>query len=268
MGIKHIFSKKNRALLSELVRTDFKLRYQGSALGYAWSLLKPLFMFSILYVVFVRFLKIGGDIPHYPAYLLLGIVLWNFFAEMTGMSLSSVVARGDLIRKIRIPRWIIIVSSSVSALINLALNLIVVGVFMYINQVDIRSTAIFLPILFIQVYLFALGISLFLSAAYVKYRDISYIWDVLMQAGFYITPILYPLQRITNIDLQKLVLLNPLAQAFQDIRSMLVTSKTLTISNVYGSLWPYAITGGLTLLFLIGGVLYFKKESKFFAENI
>src|SRR6185436_14473880 len=105
MLIKKIFSKQNRALLRELVATDFKLRYQGSALGYAWSLLRPLFFFLILYLVFVRFLRLGGDIPHFPIYLLLGIVLWNFFSEMTSQSLSSIVARGDLIRKIRIPRW-------------------------------------------------------------------------------------------------------------------------------------------------------------------
>src|SRR5690606_18257006 len=120
------FSKRNRALLSELVRTDFKLRYQGSVLGYAWSLLRPLLMFVILYVVFIKFLKIGSDIENYPIYLLLGIVLWSFFQEMTTRSLTSVVERGDLLRKITIPRWIIVFSSSISALINLALNLIVI----------------------------------------------------------------------------------------------------------------------------------------------
>ncbi len=81
--LKHLTSKQNRVLLSELVRTDFKLRYQGSILGYTWSLLRPLLLFVILYVVFVKFLKIGDDVPHYPVYLLLGIVVWNFFSEMT-----------------------------------------------------------------------------------------------------------------------------------------------------------------------------------------
>ncbi len=76
---RRVFSKQNRALLAELVRTDFKLRYQGSVLGYAWSLLRPLFLFVILYAVFVKFLKIGGDVPHFPVYLLLGIVIWNFY---------------------------------------------------------------------------------------------------------------------------------------------------------------------------------------------
>src|SRR5580692_4874785 len=136
---KRLFSKQNRALLSELVRTDFKLRYQGSILGYAWSLLRPLLIFVILYVVFVKFLKVGAGIPHYPVYLLFGIVIWNFFVEMTGQSLGSIVGRGDLIRKIRIPRWIIVLSSSISALINLFLNLIIICIFMAIGHVGLRS---------------------------------------------------------------------------------------------------------------------------------
>src|ERR1700733_2566586 len=119
--IRHIFSKENRILLNELVRTDFKLRYQGSVLGYAWSLLRPLLMFAILYVVFVKVFPLGKGIPHYPVYLFMGIMLWNFFLETTVQSLGSIVSRGDLIRKIRIPRWIIVFSSSISALINLLL---------------------------------------------------------------------------------------------------------------------------------------------------
>src|SRR5829696_8502893 len=113
MMFRKSFSKENRALLAELVRTDFKLRYQGSVLGYAWSLLRPLLLFAILYVVFVKFLRIGGGVPHFPVYLLLGIVLWQFFADMTSQSLGSIVGRGDLIRKIRIPRWMIVFSSSI-----------------------------------------------------------------------------------------------------------------------------------------------------------
>src|SRR3954454_2622557 len=156
--MRHIFSKQNRALLSELVRTDFKLRYQGSALGYAWSLLRPLLLFVILYVVFVKFLKLGVGIPHFPVYLLLGIVIWNFFNEMTVMSLGSIVGRGDLIRKIRIPRWIIVLSSSISALINLFLNMIVVLVFLFVNHVDLLKPTLWLPLIFLEVYIFALGI--------------------------------------------------------------------------------------------------------------
>lgn len=268
--MKQYISKQNRALLSELVRTDFKLRYQGSVLGYAWSLLRPLLIFLILYVVFVKFLKIGGDVPHFPIYLLLGIVVWNFFAEMTSQSLTSIVGRGDLIRKIRIPRWMIVFSSSLSAVINLCLNLLVVAVFLVFNQVQLTANILLLPLVMLEVYLFALGISFFLAAAYVKYRDVSYIWEVLMQAGFYMTPILYPLAMITNVTFQKILLMNPMAQAIQDARFLAVSQdeKVITISRVFeGGLYMF-IPFALVVVVLVGGIVYFKKESKYFAENI
>jgi ABC-2 type transport system permease protein len=265
-----IFSKQNRALLSELVRTDFKLRYQGSALGYAWSLLRPLLLFVILYVVFVKVLKSGGGIPHFPVYLLLGIVIWNFFYEMTVQSLGSIVGRGDLIRKISIPRWIIVFSSSLSAVINLGLNLIVVAIFMLVNRVDLLNTTFLLPLILIEVYVFALGISLFLSAAFVKFRDISYIWEVALQAGFYLTPILYSLSIIHDVTYQKILLLNPMAQSIQDARYSLITHDKLVIttSRIFGGGWYALIPFGVVILVLIGGMAYFKSQADSFAENI
>lgn len=266
--MRHIFSKQNKALLSELVRTDFKLRYQGSVLGYAWSLLRPLLLFIILYVVFVKFLKIGNQIEHYPVYLLLGIVIWNFFLEMTTQSLGSIVGRGDLIRKIRIPRWLIVFSSSISALINLLLNLVVIVVFMVLNHVNLLFTTLWLPLILLEVYLLALGLSLLLSALFVKYRDIGYIWEVILQAGFYLTPILYPLALITNLNMQKIILLNPMAQAIQDARYATVTHQTQTIYGIFEGGWysiiPFLIVGFV----LVTGLTYFRKESINFAENI
>lgn len=270
MKYKHVFSKENRALLVELVRTDFKLRYQGSILGYAWSLLRPLLIFLILYIVFVRFLKLGEDVPHFPIYLLLGIVMWNFFNEMTVQSLGSIVGRGDLIRKIRIPRWIVVFSSSISALINLGLNLVVVAVFMIFNGVDIREAGVLLPFILLELYLFALGLSLFLSALYVKFRDVSYIWEVILQAGFYLTPILYPLTKITNMTFQKLLLLNPVAQAIQDARYAIVSADpaVITIRRAFDGGWYMFIPFIIVAVILVAGLTYFRKESKYFAENI
>lgn len=265
--MKKYLSKQNRTLLAELVRTDFKLRYQGSLLGYAWSLLKPLLLFVILYIVFVHFLNIGKDVPHFPVYLLLGIVLWNFFTEMTSQSLSSIVGRGDLIRKIRISRWIIVFASSLSAFINLLLNLVVVTVFAFINNVEFSYTVLLLPIFIAEIYIFALGLSLFLAAAYVKFRDISYIWEVVLQAGFYATPIIYPLSMITNELVQKLLLLSPIAQAIQSARYNFVTQETITAGSLLDGpliFVPFAIAIG----FLIIGTVYFKSQSKYFAENI
>jgi ABC-2 type transport system permease protein len=266
--MKHIFSKKNRILLVELVRTDFKLRYQGSILGYAWSLLRPLLLFLILYVVFVKFLKIGSDIPHFPVYLLFGIVIWNFFVEMTMQSLGSIVGRGDLIRKVKIPRWIIVLSSSVSALINLFLNLLVVLVFMIFNHVQPLQTALLLPLILFEVYLFSLGVSLFLAASFVKYRDISYIWEVALQAGFYLTPILYSLARITNVTLQKVIFMSPMAQSIQAARYAVITHQTVTISSVFNGGWYMYIPYMITAVTLLIGVTYFRKQSKTFAENL
>jgi ABC-2 type transport system permease protein len=266
--ISRIFSKQNKALLSELVRTDFKLRYQGSALGYAWSLLRPLLLFIILYVVFVKFLKLGTGVPHYPVYLLLGIVMWNFFVEMTMQSLGSIVGRGDLIRKIRIPRWIIVLSSSMSALINFSLNIVVIAVFMLINHVDLMRTIVWIPLIFAEVYLFALGISLFLSAAFVKFRDLSYIWEVIVQGGFYLTPILYPLSRITNLTLQKFIMINPMAQAIQDARYSIITHQTETAHRLFQGGFYEFIPFIIVVLVMVIGLGYFRKQSKYFAENI
>lgn len=268
--MRRLITKQNSALLSELVRTDFKLRYQGSVLGYAWSLLKPLLLFAILYVVFVKFLRIGDDVPHFPIYLLLGMVLWNFFTEATSQSLTSIVARGDLVRKIKIPRWIIILSASVGALINLGLNLIVVGIFMIFNHVDIHASALLLPLFIIEIYLFSLGMSLILSTLFVKFRDVAYIWEVILQAGFYMTPILYPLAVITNETIQKLILLNPMAQAIQDARFALVTKapQNITIWRIFDGGWYALIPFSIIVIALVGGIILFRKESKYFAENL
>lgn len=237
-------------------------------LGYAWSLLRPLLLFVILYVVFVRFLRVGAEVPHFPVYLLLGIVIWNFFSEMTSQSLSSIVARGDLIRKLNIPRWVIVLSSSISAVINLLLNLFVVLLFLIINHVDLLKTSLLLPLILLEIYLLALGVSLFLSAAFVKYRDVGYIWEVVLQAGFYLTPILYPLALITNATLQKLIMLNPVAQGIQDARYSVITHQTRTAYSVFDGGWYTLIPFFIVAVTFLGGVMYFKRESKSFAENV
>ncbi|HEX5798201.1 MAG TPA: ABC transporter permease [Candidatus Saccharimonadales bacterium] len=259
--------KESRVLLAELVRTDFKLRYQGSVLGYLWSLLRPLLLFSVLYIVFDKFLKLGQGIPNFAIYLLLGIVLWAFFSDMTNQSLGSIVSRGSLIRKIRIPRWLIVVSSSISALINLGFNLIVVLIFIIIVKIDLLQTALWLPLILLEVYILGLGMSLILATAFVKFRDVKYIWEVVLQAGFYATPILYPLNLVPEA-FQKVLILSPMAQSIQDARYSVVTHETLTIYGVYGSSIYRLIPIAIPIVLLVIGVLYFKKQAGNFAEDI
>lgn len=270
MSLKNVFNRRNRILLKELVITDFKLRYQGSALGYLWSLLKPLMLFAILYVVFVKFLKFGSDIEHFPVYLLLGIVMWNFFIEATLQGMRAIVDRGDLIRKISFPKYIIVVSGTIGALINLILNLLVVFVFMLINGVDIRIAILLLPINILELYIFSLAIAFLLAALYVKYRDVSYIWEVLLQGAFYAVPILYSVNLIVEQSpvAAKVLMLNPVAQIIQDARFNAITPESITtrqlISNPVISLIPYIIVA----VSIIFAAMYFKKNSRYFAENV
>ena len=266
--LKRLFSKQHRVLLAELVRTDFKLRYQGSVLGYTWSLLRPLLLFSILYLVFIKFLKVNYGVPHSAVYLLLGIVLWNFFLEVTSGSLSSIVARGDLIRKIKIPRWIIVISCSLSGVISLLLNFIVIAVFMILNHVHVSIDILWLPLILIEIYVFALGLAFFLSAAFVKYRDISYIWEVICQALFYLTPLLYPVARLKWPIIREILFLSPLTQAVQDARYVIVTKQTYTISNVFHSYLGKGLPFLILIIVFVIGVSYFRKKSKTFAEDI
>lgn len=268
--MKHIISKKDRALFAELVRTDFKLRYQNSILGYVWSLLKPLMLFAILFVVFTQFIRLGAGVPNYAQSLLLGIVLWTFFVEATNMSLKSIVARGSLIRKINIPRWLIPISVIASAFINMSLNLIVVFIFVSLASNIAVSwwTLLIFPLLILQLAVLSAGVGLFLAALYVRFRDMDPLWEVARQGLFYSIPIIYPLDRIPSEVVQKVILMNPLAQIIQDARSVITYSGTIQISDVYHYSFMTWVPVLITAAVFIIGLSYFRKQSKYFAENV
>ncbi|MGV9002160.1 MAG: ABC transporter permease [Candidatus Saccharimonadaceae bacterium] len=269
MKLSNVFSKRNRVLLRELVVTDFKLRYQGSVLGYAWSLLKPLFLFAIMYVVFGVLVRLGS-IEHYAVYLLLGVVLWTFFSEATNQGMMSIISRGDVIRKINFPKYIIVLSTTISALVNLTLNLVIVAILMLLNGVELHVSALLLPIYILELYIFALGLSFFLSALNVKYRDTGHIWEIIMQAAFYATPIIYPLALVIEKSAlaAKILMLNPVAQAIQDSRYALITKETITPAQLYDNPVYTLIPFIIVIATLIIGAVYFKKNSRFFAEKI
>lgn len=269
MKLSNIFSRRNRILLRELVVTDFKLRYQGSVLGYAWSVLKPLFLFAIMYVVFGLLIKLGS-VEHYPVYLLFGIILWTFFSEATNQGLSSIVARGGIIRKVSFPKYIIVISTTISALVNLGINLVIVAIFMLLSGVQLHISILMLPLYVAEIYILALGLAFFLSTVQVKYRDTSHIWEIIMQAAFYGTPIIYPVTTIMakSVPIAKILMLNPIAQSIQDARYSLITHQTITVGNLFNNSWYILIPLGITAIVFTTGALYFKKNSKYFAENV
>lgn len=258
-------------LLKQLVKTDFKLRYQNSALGYVWTLLKPFSLFLIMYLVFAKILKAGGDIPHFGVYLLLGIVIWNYFTEVTTGSLSAIVSRGDLLRKVNFPRYVIILSGSFSALINLCFNLVVVGIFMIVFGADVQfEKLIFVPVLVAELFVFSLAIGFLLSALYVRFRDISFIWDVVMQGAFFATPIMYQFSLVTSQSMVagKVLISSPIAQLMQDMRAILITPVTDTTTDVFGNPIARLIPLGLVLVVTVGAGWYFKRRSRYFAEEV
>ena len=254
-------------LLRQMVITNFKLRYQGSVLGYLWSLLKPLVLFAILDLVFVRFLKIGGKIPNYQIYLLLGIVLWTFFVEVTSQGIVSIVDNSDLMRKINFPRYVIVLSTGFSALINLAFNMAVIGFFMVLAHVHVPAAAVFAPLFILELFVFSISMAFLLSALFVHFRDLSYVWELFLQAAFYATPILYPLNAVPH-SIAKWLMLNPLAQMIQDLRYCLVTTDTQTGAKVFHNgliqLVPYLVC----LALAIGAAAYFRSKSHHFAEDV
>lgn len=259
-------SVKNRSILREMVSADFKVRYQSSVLGYLWSVLRPLFLFVIMYVVFTNIFKVGNAVPNYPVYLLLGIVLWNFFTESTVIGMSAVVSKGDLIRKIAIPRYLTVLSSSASALINLGINLVVVVVFALINGVYPNWYWLLLPLILVELFAFSTALAFFLSALYVKFRDITYIWEVGVQAAFYATPIFYPLSIVPE-QYRPYLLLNPMAQIVQDARYAFVTRESVTAWNTT-HFWLGLIPIALVVVLIFLSRSFFKKQARLFAENI
>ncbi|MFV0555728.1 MAG: ABC transporter permease [Lactovum sp.] len=272
----NFFDRKNRILLKELIKTDFKLRYQGSAIGYLWSILKPLLLFVVMYLVFVKFLKFGGAIPHFAVALLLGVTIWNFFSESTIIGMVSIVNRGDLLRKISFSNSVIIFSVVSNAFINLLISLVVVIIFAIINAVQFNWTIIFVFPLLIELLLLTAGVALLLSTVYVYFRDLSPVWDVVMQAAFYATPIIYPITEILNRGgewaslVSKIILLNPMSQIIQDMRYILTFSENTnpTVWQMIDSPIIVSIPYILSILIFVFGFWVFNKKSNQFAEVV
>ena len=228
-----------------------------------------------MYVVFVKFLKFTDGTPTFPLVLLLGISLWNFFAEATNMGLTAIVGRGDILRKIHFPNYIVVVSSTIGALISFAINYVVVLLFALFTHVHFTWRVLLLPLNFIQLYIIALGLALLLSTMYVYFRDISHIWDVLQQVLFYAMPIIYPLSMVIGNNslrgygllIAKIQLLNPIAQVIQDIRHNLIAPETQpTIWTMTSNPLLRAVPIVLSILILVLGVYVFKRNNRKFAE--
>jgi ABC-type polysaccharide/polyol phosphate export permease len=178
-------------LIWTLVRTDFKARYHGTLSGFLWALLKPLTMFVVLTAVFS--LVFHSD-PTYKLDLLIGLFLWEFFAETTKTGLTSLHAKGFLLSKARFPSWIVVVTSISNPLITIAVFCVIVLAFLNVtgHPPEVAAVALFICYV-LAMGVLGVGVSLASSVLFLRYRDLNQIWDVAIQAGFFIAPIIYPL---------------------------------------------------------------------------
>ncbi len=199
--------------------TEFKRVYFGTVLGYLWSLIRPLMLFGVLLFVFTQVFKVGGDlVEHYAVMLLLGIVLYTFFQEATSNAVTSVVAQEGVVRKTQFPRLVIPLATVVTAGFNLMLNLIVVLVFVLAFGVSPAWTWLLFPSALAFLFVGAAGVSMALSALYVRFRDTAIIWVVVSQVLLYLTPILYPVDAFESSTKEHLLMVNPLAVIFEQVR--------------------------------------------------
>ena len=271
--IKRLQERYHYALVvfKELVKTNFKLRYQGSYLGVLWSVLQPLMLFAVMYVVFVKFLKFTDGTPTFPISLLCGTCLWQFFTESTSMGMRSIVDRGDLLRKIHFPNYIIVAATTMGSMISLAIHLGVVILFGFFAHAHYTWRVITVIPSILQLYAISLGVALLLGSLYVYFRDIGHIWDVILQALFYATPIIYPLSMVQkNPEFSwaaDFMMLMPTTQTIMDIRHNLLSPEYVptiwtVVDNKILCLIPYV----LSVLVLWLGVHVFRKYSAKFAE--
>jgi ABC-2 type transport system permease protein len=234
-----------------LTTTEFKLRYFGSVLGYFWTLLRPLMLFGVLYVVFTHIVRFGDRVDHYPVVLLAAIVVFNFFSEATSGGLGSFVARENLLRKVYFPRAAVPISVALTAAANLVLGVVVVLLFAVIDGVTPSATWLLFVGAALAVVVFATAISLLLAVLFVRYRDMQPIWEVALQLLFWGTPIIYTVESVPA-SVRELVMLNPLAVAIQQGRHWLVESSTDSAGQAIGGsvrlLVPFAIF--VAILFL------------------
>jgi len=252
--------KHNYELIRELAVNDFKLKYNNSILGYFWSLLKPLALFGILYLVFSVFLRLGGGMENYQFYLLIGIILWMFFYEITFLSMQSIVNKANLVKKIYVPKIIIVIATSLTSLMTFLLNLAVFFIFMVIFGLNFGSSMIMILVYLLELYLFSFGLALILATLFVWFRDLAHIWEIFLQILFYATPIIYPLS-VVPLKYHKIVFLNPVAQIIQDIRSIILGGGQIV--SPYPWLSPVA-----TIVLFVFGLIIFNKKSKYFAEEV
>ena len=259
MVIQHFRELYNyRNLVWILTWVEFKERYKNSVLGYFWSLLEPLMMFGILYLVFSNVMKV--QVEHYQFFLLQGIIMWNFFTRSTTQSLMAVAGRYQMVKKVYFPRDILVIAVCITALLMGIFESFIFIVFLLIFQIPLTLNILYLPIIVFLFFLMALGTSLVLSALNVYFRDVQHIWPFVLQISFFATPVIYPLN-VFPPSLLKFLSYNPLAQVIFVARDVTLYAKAPNMASFLFVIF-------IAILILGIGYAVFCRLEPYFAEEM
>ena len=253
-----------------LARTDFKTRFFGSALGYLWTLFRPLALFGVLYAVFSTVFSVDESVDHYPLLLLSGMVLFWFASEATSAAVVSLVAQENLVRKVQFPRFAVPLSVVLTATFDLVMNMVVVFGFLAFSGIEVRWTWLELPLLLGTLFVFVLGLAMILSAFYVFARDVEPIWGVFMQAMFYATPVLYPIDLLVkeNKTLAHLAMCNPVATVIQQFRYAIIDSDAQSAGAALGGWSRLLIPIGIVIGTFMLGLWTYERLAPRIAEEL
>jgi ABC-2 type transport system permease protein len=247
--------------------TEFKRTYFGTVLGYLWSLARPLMLFGVLLAVFTQVFRIGSQVPHYPVLLLLNVVLFGFFQEATGTAVGSIVGQESVVRKTQFPRLVIPLAVVLTSFFNVALNLVVVFVFMIAFGVTPMWTWLLFGVVLVLLVAITVAVSMIVASLYPRFRDMAIIWTVLSTVLFYGTPILYPIEAVPD-TLRHIILLNPLTPVFELARLWMIDPGAPTpaeaADGVVRLLAPIVLYVGTCVL----AVWIFNREAPRIAEEL
>jgi len=251
-----------KELVWRLARTDFKLRYHGSVLGYVWVILKPLLMFTILNFVFSSIFNMrNSGAPYYPLELLTGLLLFQFFSEATMTGMTSLVSKAQLVTKIYVPRWTLVLASTLNALFIFGMNLIVLAIFFLIyHKIPTFSGLAMFFVYAILLYILAVAFSFLTAPFYVRFRDLGTTWEVLLSVLMYASPIIYPLT-FMPAHIRQILLISPFAYIVHFSKEGLINNKFGTFGDF--SLLLFGIIVAVTLAYLV-----FRKTERTVAELI
>jgi len=259
--------RRSFELLALIAVTDFKKTYFGTALGYLWSLARPLMLFGVLLAVFTQVFRIGDQVPNYPVLLLFNIVLFSFFQEATLTAVHSVVGQESIVRKTQFPRLVIPLAVVVTSLFNLALNLVVVFAFILAWGIDPRWSWLLLVVTVLLLFVLTTAVSMIVSSLYPRFRDTAIIWSVAATVLFYGTPILYPAE-VAPETLQDVIQLNPLAPIMEWARIWVIDPSAPSPSELSGGTAGLLAPAAIYLAICALAVWVFNREAPRIAEQL